>query len=227
MGGSALGVALSHANIAANSNSAALVGNNLAESGALHEAGKLLGTKDIKGKRLDFHTPVNTREHIRGGFEIKVLFLFGGLEQAERETEVALVANGEIGKDEIASLVGSVEIGHARGRNTSENGRVESGGSLNTAVCHGTSLLEAGVEEEVGIVVKRDVLAFFNGRAFDDAKLDDRRRIHGTAVTIGLHASTTCSGALRLLENFQLVPEAAVFSCDAMYALDIVVGRHG
>ncbi len=202
LGGSALSVALSHANIAANANSAALVSNNFAESGALHQARKLLGTKDVEGNRLDFHAPVNTGWHISGGFEVKVLFFLGCLKQAERETEVAFVADREIGKDEVASLVWSVEIGHAGGGNTCENGRVEGGGRLDTAVCHGTGLLETGIEEEVGVVVKGDILAFFDGRAFDNAKLNDRRRIHGTTVAVGLHASTACSGAFGLLENF-------------------------
>lgn len=101
-------------------------------------------------------------------------------------------------------------------------------------------MLETGVEEEVGVVVKCDILALFNGRTFDDAELNDGRGINWTAITVGygilayaeklpwivpmstvdskltLHARTTCTSTLRLLENCHLVPEAAVPSSDTM-----------
>jgi hypothetical protein len=57
----ALAVALPHANVAADSNSAALVGNGLAERGTLHESRELLGAEDVERLRLDLHPPVHPR----------------------------------------------------------------------------------------------------------------------------------------------------------------------
>lgn len=219
----ALAVTLPHTYIAADTDSASLVGNGLAEGSALHQSREFLGTEDVEGLRLDFHSPVNTRGKIRiGGLQVKVLGLLGRLEQAKGETEVTLVSDGEIREDEVSSLSRSVEIGHARCRNASQDGRVVSGSILDTAMGNGTGLLQARIKEEVGIVVESNVLAFLNGGTFNDAKFNNRWRINGSSVAVSFHARTTCTSSLWLLQNRQLVPKMAVLPSHTVNSLDHV-----
>jgi hypothetical protein len=49
----------------------------------------------------------------------------------------------------------------------------------------GTSRLQRGVEEEVGIVLEGDILAIRGRLAFEDLQLDDGRRVDGAAVGRG------------------------------------------
>lgn len=56
-----LAVTLPHAHITADTDSASLVGNSLAEGSAFHQSGELLGAEDVEGLRLNFHSPVNAR----------------------------------------------------------------------------------------------------------------------------------------------------------------------
>jgi hypothetical protein len=56
-----LGLTLPHPDITSDTDAAALVGNRLAERGTLHEAREFLGTIDVEGLRINFHTPVNAR----------------------------------------------------------------------------------------------------------------------------------------------------------------------
>lgn len=180
-----LAVALPHAHVTANTDSASLVGNSLAEGSAFHQSRELLGAEDVEGLCLDFHSPVNTWGEI--GFcrlQVKVLGLLGRFEQAEGEAEVALVSDGEVGEDEVSSLSRSVEIGHARRRNTSQDGRVVGSAILDTAMGNGTGLLQARIKEEIGVVVESDVLAFFNGGTLDNAKFNNGRRINGSSVAV-------------------------------------------
>lgn len=181
----ALAVTLPHAHIAADTDSASLVGNSLAEGSAFHQSRELLGAEDVEGLRLDFHSPVNTRGEIGiGRLQIKVLGLLSRFEQAEGEAEVALVSDREIGEDEVSSLSRSVEIGHARCRNTSQDGRVVSSAILDTAMGNGTGLLQARIKEEIGVVVESDVLAFLNRGTLDNAKFNNRWRINGSSVAV-------------------------------------------
>lgn len=81
---SRLALSLPHADIAANTNTAALVGDFLAERGALHQARELLSTVDVKGRRLNLHPPVNTGRQVAiDRLQVIILLLLGGLEQAE------------------------------------------------------------------------------------------------------------------------------------------------
>lgn len=181
----ALAVTLPHTYIAADTDSASLVGNGLAERSALHQSREFLGAEDVEGLRLDFHSPVNTRGKIGiGGLQVKVLGLLGRFKQAEGEAEVTLVSDGEIGEDEVSSLSRSVEIGHTRCRNASQDGRIVSGSILDTAMGNGTGLLQARIKEEIGVVVESDVLAFFNRVTFDDAEFNNRWRINRSSVAV-------------------------------------------
>lgn len=219
----ALAVTLPHTYIAADTDSASLVGNGLAERSALHQSREFLGAEDVERLRLDFHSPVNTRGKIGiGGLQVKVLGLLGRFKQAEGEAEVTLVSDGEIGEDEVSSLSRSVEIGHTRCRNASQDGRIVSGSILDTAMGNGTGLLQARIKEEIGVVVESDVLAFFNRVTFDDAEFNNRWRINRSSVAVSFHARTTCTSALWLLQNRQLVPKMAVLSSHTVNSLDHV-----
>lgn len=180
-----LTVTLPHADIAADTDSASLVGNSLAEGSAFHQSRELLGAEDVEGLRLDFHSPVNAWGKIGiGRLQVEVLGLLGRLEQAEGEAEVALVSDGEIGEDEVSCLSRSVEIGHTRCGNTSQDGRVVSSSIWDTAVGHGTGLLQARIEEEISVIVERDVFAFLNGGTLDNAKFNNRWRVNGSSVAV-------------------------------------------
>jgi hypothetical protein len=73
-------------------------------------------------------------------------------------------------------------------------------------VSDGTRVLQTSKEEEVGIVVECDILAGLHGLSLDDSKLDNRRRVNGSAIAMGLRSCTTSTGALRLLKDRELVP---------------------
>jgi hypothetical protein len=152
----------------------------------LHQPRKLLSAIDTERIGLDFHSVVDSGWKIAiGRFQIKVSFLLGGLKQTEGQYVKALVANRKIGKDEITSFGGTVEIGHARSRNTSQNGWVTSSWSINSTARKWTGMLETGIEEEIGIIVKSDVLALFHTWSLDNPKLDNRGRINRSTVTVG------------------------------------------
>lgn len=101
------------------------------------------------------------------------------------------MSDGEIREDEVSSLSGAVEISHARRRNTSQDGRVVSSAILDTAMSNGTGLLQARIKEEVGVVVESDVLAFFNGGTFDNAKFNNGRRINRSSVAVRYEGVST------------------------------------
>jgi hypothetical protein len=95
------------------------------------------------------------------------------------------VSNRKIGEDEVASLGRTVQVGHARSRNTSQDGRVGSARSLHTTMSERASMLETGVEKEIGIIVECDILACFKVVALNDSEFDDGRGIDGSTVTVG------------------------------------------
>lgn len=185
-----LGVTLPHTNITANSNSAALIGNRLAKLCALHETGELLSTENHEGVSLDLHAEVNAWWKIAiGRLNVEVLLLLGSLEQAEGQAIQALVANGKIGENEVAGFSWAIEVGHARGWYTGENRRVVGSRSRDAPMCKRTSMLQTGIKEEIGVVVKCDVFAFFDSGAFDNSELDNWRRINGSTVAVGCRKS--------------------------------------
>jgi hypothetical protein len=77
-------------------------------------------------------------------------------------------------------------------------------------------MLETGIQEEVGVVIEGNVLALFESEAFNNSELDNGWRVNRSAIAVGLHAGTACSGSLWLLQDSQLVPEAAVPSCNSV-----------
>lgn len=216
-----LSIALPHTDVPANSDSASLVGNSLAELSTLHQSGKLLGAKHAEGFRLDLHSEVDTRRQIAiSGLKIEILLFLGCLEQTKGQTISALVANRQVGEDEVSSFGRAVEVCHTRGGDTGQDGWVVGGGSLNTAMGNRTGMLETGVEEEVGVVVESDILALLNCGTLNDSELDNGRRINRSSVAVGLHSRTASTGTLWLLQNGHLIPETAVSSGDTVEAGD-------
>jgi hypothetical protein len=183
----------------------------------LHQSRKLLSAERFS---LDFNSIVDSGWKIAiGRFQIIVSFLLGSLKQTEGQYVEALVADRKVGKDEITSFGGTVEIGHARSGNTSQNGWVASSWSINTTACKWTGMLETGVEKEVGVVVKSDVLALFHTRSLDNPKLDNRGRINRSAVTVGYKWSA------RRVRSKNERPDANVqsrplFPCQSAYLLN-------
>jgi hypothetical protein len=185
-----LSVTLPHTNIAANSNPAALIGNCLAELCTLHETRELLCAVDTEWFGPDVHSEVNTGRKIAiNRLCVEILLLLGGLEQAEGQAVKALVADGKIGEDEVTGFGGTVEIGHTRGGHTSQNRWVAGSGCVDTAAGDWASMLETGVEEEVGVVVECDVLALLNTRSLNNSKLNNRGWIDRSAVAVGYKTS--------------------------------------
>lgn len=180
-----------HAYITADAHSAALLGHESAERGALCETRKLLGAVDGKWRRLDFEAEVDVGRaadgavvaHCHGAFWIHVLCILELFVEVEAQTELALVAHRQVGEDKVAGLGRAVEVGHASDRHAREHG-VRRGHSAGTA-CSGNRPcgLERCVEEEAGVVLEGDVLAV--RLAFEDFEFDDRGRIDGAAVCRG------------------------------------------
>jgi hypothetical protein len=163
-------LSLPHAHVTTNTDTASLVGHSFAKLSALHQAGELLGAEDNEWLGLDLHPPVHAGWQVAiGRLQVKILLFLGGLKQAECQLVQAFVSNRQVGEDEVTGFGGSVKVGHARGRNTREDGRVVGGGILNAAMGKRASMFQAGVQEEIGVVVKGDVLALGNARAFNDA----------------------------------------------------------
>ena len=113
-----------HANVTSNADATALLGNHAAERGALRQSWELLGGEDGEGRRLDFTAvgdePVAIVDYV-GVLRVKVLDLAQVFEQGKAETVLALVADGQVGEDEVASRGWAVEIGHASDRRACED----------------------------------------------------------------------------------------------------------
>jgi hypothetical protein len=179
-----LALALPHANVPSDTDTAALVGHRLAELSALHQSRELLGAENMERRRLDLHPPIHTRRQVGvGGLEVEILFFLGRLEKAELEFVVSLMANRQVREDKVAGFVGTIQVGHAGGGNTSQNGRVVVEATLARVLL--SCIFETGVEEEMRIVVESDVLALIPRLSFDDAQLNHWRRVNGTSVAVG------------------------------------------
>lgn len=93
------------------------------------------------------------------------------------------MANRQIGEDEVTGGGRTVQIGHTRGRDTGQNRRV--GLALHAARGDLAVLLQAGVEEEAGIVVEGNLLAFIPGYTLLDPQLDNGRWVDGPPIAVG------------------------------------------
>jgi hypothetical protein len=211
-----LGLTLPHPDIASDTDAAALVCNCLAERGTLHETRELLGAEDVEGLRVDFHAPVDASGHVPGlGLHIEILLFLCRLKQTKVELVKALVANRQVRENEVAGLIGTVQISHAGGWNTGQDRRVVIEAGLAWGLDAGIS--ETGVKEEVGVVIESDVSCSFLVGTFTNTELDNRRGVNRASVAVGLLARTASSCALGLLEDRHFVPKCAVCSGNAAH----------
>jgi hypothetical protein len=114
---------------------------------------------------------------------------FEFLVQAEAKTEVAFMANGQVGEDEVAGRVRAVQVYHASDRCTGKDGglvRVRHA----TRLGHMTRGFESSEEEVVGVHHEGDVLdgviTIGTGLDFQNPELNYRWRVDGSAIRGGL-----------------------------------------
>lgn len=218
-------LATPHPHVASDAHAAALLSDHAAQRRALGQTRELLRGEDGEGSRLDLGTvgdEVVAVEDDIGVFGVQVLDLAQVLEEGEAEPVLALVADRQIGEDEVARGRGTVEVGHASDRRARQDGEAGRGGRR-AAGGDGAGILEAGVEEEVGIVGEGDL-----GVVLEDAQFDDRGWIDGAAVSTGFGAAATGSSALGLLDDLEVVADlAAVLGGADRRALSLVADGNG
>jgi hypothetical protein len=165
---SSLPIPSAHAHITSNPDTASLLSNNPTELCALSQTRELLSAKYQKVGRLDLHPEIERAssrlrksrgDHLRiRCVGVLVLILFSLLIEVEGQLVATLVADRQVGKEEIASLLGTVKIRHARDRHPRQHRRLVGSRSLNAAVSHNPSMLKSCIEKEVGVVEKSNVL---------------------------------------------------------------------
>lgn len=209
----ALVLAASHPNIASYADTATLLSDHTAKRSALGQTRELLGGENGERRRLDLASvgdeAVAVMDHVRVLW-IKVLDFAEVLKQSKAQAVFALMANRQVREDEVTSRTWAVEIGHTGNRSTSEDRRAGDGGR-STSWCDGTGILETGMQEEVGVVSKGDVLV-----VLENAQLNNRWRINRTAVGARLGSAATGTGTLGLLDYLHLVANATTILGGAM-----------
>lgn len=186
-------VPASHADIAADADSAALLGDEPAEGCALGQTREFLCAEDGEGRRLHLQTEVHecAGRHgivaqdvlpgIRTPFRrmgVGIFGLFELLVQTEVQSVLPLVTDGEVWEDEVARRLGTIEVCDA-GHGGPGEGRHGVLCLRHPALRHGSGMFQRGEEEEIGIVGESDVVPVL---AFVDMEFDDRRRVHWPAI---------------------------------------------
>lgn len=194
-----------HADVTANANAAALLGDDSAQVGALGETRELLRAVHDERLRLDLQTEghVSIWCHqavpgiVRHWLHVSILFFFELLVQVEAEPVLSLVAHREIGEDEVACRHGAVKVGHTGHRRAGED-RERCGHVVPTNGSDGAGGFEGGVQKEVGIVGEGDIVL---GLGIEDLQLDDGWRVDGAPVGGGLGSRAASSCTLGLLQD--------------------------
>lgn len=116
---------------------------------------------------------------------VVVFNTFEFLVQAEAETEVAFMANGQVWEDEVAGRVRAIQVNHASDRCTGKDGglvRVRHA----TRLGHVTGGFQSCEEKVVGVHHEGDVLGCVLssdiGLDFQDSELDYGWRVDGSAI---------------------------------------------
>ena len=91
-----------------------------------------------------------------GGFDVEIVGLLGLLVEVEAQQIFTLVTDGQVGEEKVAGRHGTVEVGHPGDEHTRQH-REGGRGLRHPALSDGTSRLEGGEEEEVGLVGEGDV----------------------------------------------------------------------
>ena len=90
------------------------------------------------------------------------------------------MADGQIREDKVTCWRGAVEVGHARYRSTSQYRKCGLRGRRGSALSDWASVFERSKQEEVGVVLKGDVVLSI--RAFIDAQVNNGRWIDRASV---------------------------------------------
>lgn len=220
----------SHTNVTPDADSTPLLRNGLAQVGALRQTRKLFCAVDAERLRLNSHTPVKAGVPVFGivAAEVTVLRVLYILVQMEGEDVAALVADREIGKQEVASFRWSVQVCHSGDGHAGQDGWLCSR-SLNTTVSHGAGGSKLSIQEEVRVVSHGDIFhVLAAGGTLGDLELNNRWRVNWTTIRgsfatmlaansiessrvgiprLTLLARTACTGTLGLLQNGQVIEE--------------------
>jgi hypothetical protein len=114
-------VATTHTNVTTDTDTTSLLGYDARESGGLGKSGELLGGENSECLALDIETVDAEFPRLVG--VVGGLLLFGVFVQCEAKTVATLVTNRQVGEDEVSGRRGTVEVGHSRYRDSSENWR--------------------------------------------------------------------------------------------------------
>lgn len=185
------GITASHPDIPSDAYTASLVGDCSTDECTLGQARELLGTVYDKRLRPDLEAEVTVglrshwpTQHLlgvgigRGWHSIFILGVFDMFVQCEVQPVFALVPHRQIGEDEVASGIWTIEISHAGDRHPGQNGHCV-GDRMHSRLGDWPGTLEGGEEEEAGIIWEGDVLFLL---AFEYAQAYDRRRVNGPTV---------------------------------------------
>lgn len=188
----------SHSHIATNADAAALLRDHAAQCRALRQTWEFLGREDGERCRFDLSTVgdkmVSVKDDV-GVLRIQIFDLAQVFKQLKAQPILALVADGQIREDEIASRGWTIQIGHAGNGRACEHWETGRRG-WSAARGDGAGIFQTGMEEEICVVGKGNVLFVLK-----DAKLNNRGRVHGATVGTGFGAATTGSRTHWLLDD--------------------------
>jgi hypothetical protein len=167
-----------------------LLGDSATERCAFSKTRELLRAEDLQDSRLDLQAMCDVVVAGRDSpawvvYLVVVLDTFELLVQAEAETEVAFMANGQVWEDEVAGRVRAVQVYHASDRCTGKDGglvRVRHA----TRLGHVTRRFQGCEEKVVGVHHEGDVLdGVFSGDIgldLQNSELDYGWRVDGSAI---------------------------------------------
>lgn len=188
-----------HPDIATYAYATALFSDGAAEGSAFCEARELLRAVHLQDFRLDLETVSDVGVARRGGptrvfHLVMVLCALELLVQAETQTEVTLVSNGQVREDKVPGWVRTIQIDHASNRCTGKNSGLVWVGHA-TRLCQVPGRFQCGEKEVVGVHhesdVFRDFLAAGARLEFQHLELDNWWRINRSAIGRSLRVVST------------------------------------
>jgi hypothetical protein len=126
----------------------------------------------------------NPRLAFLGWFRIGILLRVLGLfVKVEAEFVSSFMTNRKIWEDKVASLRGTVQVGHSRNRHSCQDWHLRRWWLWKTtSMCHMASHFQSSKKEEISVVRESDIFLFW-AFALEDAKLDNRRWINRPSVS--------------------------------------------
>jgi len=201
-----------HADFTSDANTTSLIGHGATELGAGRKPRELFGAVDSEWLRLDFQAMGDLCLSLGSGgcgCFVQLISILGVLQfliQAETQSVLSFVTNREIREDEVASLVGTIQINHTSHGSTGQYSQTSWVVVRDTALGDRAGLFQSREEEIVGVHGKGDVIIFVL-LAIKDTELDDRGRVDRTTVGRRLGTRTTRASTLWLLQNLELVEQ--------------------